>query len=408
MRTLFGLGSLLLASLALLAACGDNLPESTVNEGEGLGAANGTGANGTGANGTGASTSSAGTLSLGASASSGGSDGSPSGGVGSGESCASATQQAELSPVYLVFLLDQSGSMGDGTNGVRAEKWDPVTSALNSFFADPDSAGITASLSLFPLNKNTGTGAANDKFAPDCGGAAYAKPEVPPSPLPDAATFKAAIDKVTPPNEFGTPTFPALVGTIEYAETLIKEDATRKVAIVMVTDGEPHSCTNKDATKTNSIANTAAAAKAVADHLSTYVIGVGKELEALKAIAVAGGTENAFIVDVGAAEQTRKDLLEAINLIRGKSISCELPIPPPPAGKKLDPEKVNVHFTASGQPDVSLPYGTECTGSTAWHYDDPAKPTKVLLCTDTCTAVKADPMAKLAVEFACVNRDVVQ
>jgi len=29
-----------------------------------------------------------------------------------------------------------------------------------------------------------------------------------------------------------------------------------------------------------------------------------------------------------------------IELIRGRSISCELDIPAPPAGKKLDPDKV--------------------------------------------------------------------
>ena len=64
----------------------------------------------------------------------------------------------------------------------------------------------------------------------------------------------AAIAKLDPPNEYGTPTFPALSGTIEYAESLLKEDATRKVAIVMVTDGDPYSCQG------NTISNTAMAA----------------------------------------------------------------------------------------------------------------------------------------------------
>jgi len=350
--------------------------------------------------------SNAGALSLGGnglgSASLGGTDGSGATGSGGVESCAAANQQAELSPVYLVFLLDESGSMGDGKNGKRTEKWDPVTSALKAFFADPESAGIMASLSLFPLNKNTGTGAADQNKPADCAASAYVTPEVPPKALPDDTTFAAAIAKIDPPNEFGTPTFPALSGTIEYAESLLKEDATRKVAIVMVTDGEPYGCNG------NTIANTAMAAKAVAAHLPTYVIGVGKELSSLKAIAEGGGTENAFIVSLDNPEQTRQDLLASINLIRGKAISCELTIPAPPAGKRLDPAKVDVQFTGNAADATSLKYGTECTGDTAWHYDDATKPTKILLCDDTCTAVKADPVGKLDVVFGCVDRQVVQ
>lgn len=395
MRTLLGLGSAAaaLVGLGLVSGCGDSLPESMVNHG---------GSTSTGGSGS-ASASSAGTLSLGGNglgsmSSAGGGD---LGGSGGGDSCAATTQQAELSPVYLVFLLDESGSMGDGKNGKRAQKWDPVTSALNAFFADPESAGITASLGLFPLNKNTGTGAADSSIPADCDPSAYGKPEVPPTALPDATTFAAAIAKVDPPNEYGTPTYPALSGTIAYAESLLKEDATRKVAIVMVTDGEPVSC------KDNTIDNTALAAMQVADHIPTYVIGVGAELASLNAIAAGGGTDKAFIVSLDAPEQTRTDLLDAINLIRGKSISCDLEIPAPPPGKKLDPDKVNVQLTANGEPSP-LKYGTACTGDTAWHYDDPTKPTKILLCDSTCTAVKADPMGKLDVVFGCVDRQVVQ
>jgi hypothetical protein len=398
MRTLIGLGSLVaLLSLGFVSACGDNLPESMVND---------AGSSSLGATSShGGSTASAGTLSLGGNGiATGGGEGLS--GSGGGESCAAASQQAELAPVYLVFLLDESGSMGDGENGDRMKKWDPVTSALKDFLADPASAGITASLSVFPLNKNTGMGPAEKDMPADCDSKVYGVPEVAPLALPDSTTFAAAIAKLDPPNEYGTPTYPALTGTIAYAETLLKEDATRKVAIVMVTDGDPFSC------KDNTIANTAKAAQAVADHIPTYVIGVGDSLTSLNAIAEGGGTDKAFIVKVDdpmqTPAQTRKDLLDAVNLIRGKSIACDLPIPAPPAGKKLDPDKVNVQFTPSGQSGAPLKYGTACTGDTAWHYDDAAKPTKILLCDDTCSLVKADPMGKVDVVFGCIDREVVQ
>jgi hypothetical protein len=195
---------------------------------------------------------------------------------------------------------------------------------------------------------------------------------------------------------------PALTGTISYAESLLAEDDTRKVAIVMVTDGDPYSCAG------NTAEATAAAAKKVADHIPTYVIGVGESIKSLNAIASGGGTDKAFIVSVTDPEQTRTELLAAVELIRGKSISCELDIPAPPAGKKLDPDKVNVHYSGATQADTSLKYGTSCKGDVAWHYDDATQPTKILLCDETCATVKADSKAKLGVEFACVNRVVVQ
>jgi hypothetical protein len=392
MRTLIGFGSVVAAAtLALVSACGDDQPESKVEGG----AASSAGGSGNSAG----TLNLAGTVTGGGSSSSGGTDTS-FGGDGA-PSCAAATQQAELAPVYLVFLLDESGSMGDGKNGDRKVKWDPVTSALSSFYADPASAGITASLSLFPENLNKTTGAADQNMPASCNKTSYDKPVVAPKALPDDKTFAAAIAALDPPNEYGTPTFPALSGTIDYAQTLLKQDAARKVAIVMVTDGEPFGCNG------NTVDATAAAAMTVAKQIPTYVIGVGDKLDSLNAIAKGGGTDKAFIVALNNPEQTRTDLLDAINLIRGKSISCDLAIPPPPTGKKLDPNKVNVQFTGNGQPATSLKYGTECTGDTAWHYDDPAAPKSILLCDDTCTAVKSDPMGKLAVEFGCEDRVVV-
>ena len=397
MRTLLGLGTgVVWASLGLLAACSGSVDESKVSGGGGSssGGSN-NGSSGLHIGGVNNNAGNSGSLNVSGNGTSGG-------GLGGSESCAASTQQAELAPVYLVFLLDESGSMGDGKNGKREQKWDPVTSALNGFFADPESAGIMASLSLFPLNKNTGKGAADPSKPADCVASAYVTPEVTPRALPDDMAFASAIAKLDPPNEYGTPTLPALSGTIEYAESLLKEDPTRKVAIVMVTDGEPYGCDG------NTINATAVAAKAVAAHLPTYVIGVGAELDSLNAIAVGGGTEKAFIVSLGDPAMTKTALLDAINLIRGKSISCELPLPAPPAGKKLDPDKVNVQFTGMGQAAMPLKYGTACSGDTAWHYDDATKPTKVLLCDDTCGAVKADPMGKLDVVFGCVDRQVVQ
>jgi Mg-chelatase subunit ChlD len=397
MRRLIGYGSaVVFACLGLLSACSSGGPESTVDEGTAASAATGSGQSGANAN--------TGGISLGGSSSNNSGSGG-TGGDGPIEECAAANQQAELKPVYLVFLLDESGSMGDGRNGNRAEKWDPVTQALNAFFADAQSAGITASLSIFPLNNNKTQGAADEDIAPDCQASAYVAPVVQPTALPNSTAFADAIMALDPPNEYGTPTLPALSGTIDYAKSVLAEDPTRKVAIVMVTDGDPNRCQG------NNVANTAAAAATVADQIPTYVIGVGKSLTSLNDIAIGGGTKKAFVVSSDGMgqtpEKTRQDLLDAVNLIRGQAISCEIDIPTPPVGKKLDPEKVDVQFTSDGKPASSLKYGTECTGDAAWRYDDAMAPTKIELCADACSAVKADAKGKLDVVFGCVKRDVV-
>jgi hypothetical protein len=403
MRRLIGYGSaVVFGCLGLLSACGSGGPESMVEGGTAASAATAAAA-ANGSTNSGGSSSSGGISLGGSTIGTSGSGG--AGGSGSIEECAAAKQQAELKPVYLVFLLDESGSMGDGKNGSRAEKWDPVTQALNAFFADAQSTGIMASLSIFPLNKNTTQSAADEDIAPDCEASAYIAPVVQPTPLPNSTAFADAIMALDPPNEYGTPTLPALAGTIDYAKSVLAEDPTRKVAIVMVTDGDPNRCQG------NNIANTAAAAAAVAAEIPTYVIGVGKSLTSLNDIAIGGGTKQAFVVSSDGTgqtpEKTRQDLLDAVNLIRGQAISCEIDIPTPPAGKKLDPEKVDVQFTADGQPKSSLKYGTECTSDAAWRYDDATAPTKIELCPATCDAVKADTKGKLDVVFGCVKRDVV-
>ncbi len=394
MRTLLAGTVVGLSLLSLLSACGDAHPSSTVQ---------GRGATGGGASGGGASggsghkgdAGSQGSLDLGGGNGPLGSGGGA--GVGGVEGCAASTQEAALAPVYLVFLLDESGSMGDKQES-RQQKWDPVTSALQAFFADPQSQGLTASLSIFPLDQNKTMGASNDALKPSCTAADYAPPIVPPTALPEGKLFSDAIAAITPPNENGTPTLPALTGTIDYAKGLLQQDPLRKVAIVLVTDGEPSQCDG------NSVANIALAAGTVKAEIPTYVIGVGN-LDSLNAIAIGGGTEKAFIVAVNDPAKTRTDFLSAVNMIRGRSISCEVPLPSPPLGKKLDANKVNVQLSGNGQP-TNLKYGADCTGDAAWHYDDPMKPTKVLLCESACSAVKNEAAGRLDVVFGCVDRSV--
>src|SRR5262249_14117619 len=154
---------------------------------------------------------------------------------------------ANLTPVLLVFMFDRSGSMA------QMSKWTSCSSGLEAFFADPNSAGLSASLQFF----EQGT---------ECSVSSYSTPQVAMTALPNSTLFTNAIRGVTPNG--GTPTLPALQGAIQYAGTVQQQNPAAKVAVVLVTDGEPNDCNSTVQAVSN-------AAAAVAATIPTYVIGVG-------------------------------------------------------------------------------------------------------------------------------------
>ncbi|MGZ3417758.1 MAG: hypothetical protein ACXWUG_20505 [Polyangiales bacterium] len=86
-------------------------------------------------------------------------------------------------------------------------------------------------------------------------------------------------------------------------------------------------------------------------------------------------------------------------------VACELTVPPPPTGEKLDPKKVNVSYTPSTgatEPilqDASKPCDM---GANGWQYS--ADGTKILLCGDACKKAQDDLGAKISVEFGCETK----
>lgn len=319
----------------------------------------------------------------------GGSDGDPS-------VCAAENTEAELRPVYLAFAFDVSGSMGKGDleHHDRELKWDPVVAATKAFFADSASVSISASLSFFP--------AASDR----CDADSYATPDVPMTPLPSDA-FATAIDDITPESSDdwrgGTPTLAVVNGTLSFLEPMVEEDPSSIYALVLVTDGYPQDCDDDD------IETVAEAVAAVSDTIPTYVIGVENPpggpdtVSDLHAIAEAGGTGEAFLIETGDPEQTKLDFEAVIEDIRGRSVSCDVEIPPPPAGQVFEPGKVNVTYEISGD-GRAFAYDQSCEYPDSWRYDDPAAPSVIELCPETCALAQGETTAKLLVEFGCESR----
>lgn len=312
----------------------------------------------------------------------GGSAGNPDpGGVNFGQQdggvnaqCAASTDKAQLVPVYLVFMIDRSGSMAQNS------KWPTIVSGLESFFNDPKSAGMNASIAFF-------------KSANECDINSYSTPSVPMTALPSAA-FKTTIDTFSPNG--GTPTLPALQGAIKYAQEQAQIHTGSKVAVVLATDGIPNDCNS-------TVQNVTQAAQGVAASLPTYVIGVGDQLQSLDAIAAGGGTTKAFVVGIQNPQQTATDFENALNVIRGATLSCEFKMPTPPAGRTLDINSVNVVFTPQGGSGQTLTYNQSCMGGTGWHYDDPHNPTKIVLCGSTCNTVQAAKGGEIDVVTGCAT-----
>lgn len=301
--------------------------------------------------------------------------------------CASSTQTASLSPLDLYIMMDQSGSM-DLKTGTGVSRWAAIAAALKAFLNDSKSAGIGVGVQFFPLTT--------------CASSEYAKPEVTIADLPgNATTVMAAIAKHGPNGS--TPTAPALDGAIQYAQTfgLTKPDHT--IAVVLATDGVPTGCAPYDSIA--EVAKFAAAGVKSAANVRTFVIGVGSETAALNAIAVAGGTKAAIIVD--AAGNVEQQFAAALKAVQGQALACSYAIPVPGDGKTLDLTKVNVQITlGNGKPQL-LNYvasDKDCnSGTGGWHFDDPVAPTKILLCATSCALPLSVSTAKVEILLGCAR-----
>jgi hypothetical protein len=291
--------------------------------------------------------------------------------------CATTSAKASTAPAYLVFVMDRSNSMGADS------KWTSCSSALESFFSSP-ATSLSASLTLFP----SPSVAKKD----ECAVSDYETPSVPMTALP-STTFASVIGATT--LEGGTPTLPALTGAVEYATTVQSAHPGAKVDIVLATDGIPAGCTGNTVTTVAAEATTAL----MSSGISTYVIGVGKETTNLDAIAAAGGTKSAFIVSTSDPATTTKEFEAAIATIQAE-LGCTFSIPSPGGGQKLDPSKVNVVLTSGGA-KTTIDYSQDCSDSDGWYYDDPTKPSEVILCSGACTKAESSGSNAIDIVFGC-------
>jgi hypothetical protein len=382
-------------ALALTGACSSG---AEVHRGDGDGAATGAGGDGGGDGAGGDGTSGNGGTGAGGIQIGGGAVGGMGAADGGsdpsrpGNECAAAT--ADVKPVNLdiALLVDTSYSMDFDL------RWQYVKGALLSFVDAPGQKDLGLSLQFFPLRAQ-------------CDVDAYSTPALPMANVGDART-----DVETTVNarrmSGGTPIVQALAGMGRYAAAWAKQHPDRRTAIVVATDGVPDStCSSAASTPPNDLTNAAKTAKALATGspaIPVFVIGVGKELDSLNTIAVAGGTDRAVLIQDG--ENAQKEFLEALENIRKSSLGCEYLIPASTEGK-IDFDTVNVQFTEGKRAPATFLYAGDAGSCSlepdqAWYYDDPDAPTKVILCPETCSRVANATDASIDIAYGCERRNI--
>jgi hypothetical protein len=328
----------------------------------------------------------------------------PSGGNGQGGAepdpiCLADSREGSRPETSLFFLVDVSDSMhcrvpefsmcdSDPADFGFPNRWEATRTAIEAFFDAPESAGLWSGFSFFPHILGTGA---------DCNADHYVIPTEEMAQLPGAATqLKERLNGLV--LDGSTPTKPALEGAISYAREWSTERGL-PVAVVLATDGYPHTCEDQN----NTIEGTAEVARAA--YLATpsipiYVLGVGSGLDELDQVAEAGGTTQAVIADTTLDDVTSQ-LIDALDLIRDEVfLNCTYTIPDPPEGQDLDFDLVNVRYTTADGEEISiLEDPTEGACREGWQYTQDH--TRIQLCGEACETVKQDFGGRLDVLFGC-------
>jgi hypothetical protein len=307
----------------------------------------------------------------------GGTGGAIQDGGGTDGACSLLRMEAKAMPLDIFILLDQSGSMV-----LFEDRWTPVVTAIKTFVASPEMAGVGVGLNYFGLHRQPPV----DSLSPgSCDASDYARPDVPIEVLPNVQ--QKVIDSLnmrTPGG--GTPTHPALQGAMQYVTVHASSYPDRKAVILLATDGEPQGCTGNDVT---SVAQVAAAGAGAWPSITTYVIGVGPSLQTLNQVAQAGGSNQAYLVATGNTQQ----FLEAMKQIRGHAMGCEFSLPRGPTGQTIDLASLNLLHTPTGGGETII-YKVNRLGDCdpqlgGWHFnrDVQGNPITLELCPASCRAI---------------------
>jgi hypothetical protein len=294
--------------------------------------------------------------------------------------------------IDLYFALDRSKSMDTVDRGATKTRYGAVSAAMTSFLNAPLSSGLGAGIMFFPRSQPGGQ--------PFCSTADYTFPVVPIGLLPGVAhSITTAISLQT--RGAATPMMPALDGAHIYARSNEATHADHTTAVVVVTDGQPRDC----GSTLQSVAAVIATAMTGVPPIRTYVLGVGPATGNLNALAAAGGTSQAFLVE----SSGETALLASLEAIRSSALACEYVLPAEISTR--DVVQVSTTVGGGGTPmRVDQVANAEaCMGQPGWFYDSPLaegapSPTKILLCPASCDPLVQSMGSHIDVAINCTSR----
>jgi hypothetical protein len=420
-------GSLVASAAWTSGACGSSGEETGSNGGKGnrggnSGSGNTSGRGGaSGFGGTGFSGSS-------------GSNSQPGGAGGEGgydsETCAATTQEAELTPANLLFVIDKSGSMNcnppEGDEALNARcanfpvkedptkdsKWEVTSVALaDALDSLATQTNVSAGLMLFPVPERAESGAS--ARAESCWVDGVADVEVGGLDAAGRSELESVLEAVDPAGE--TPIVGATILGYKYLSDAIRAgDLDGNHFVVLLTDGA-ETCEPGLLEKLVSVD----VPNARLWNIRTFVIGAPGSEQArslLSEIAFEGGTASSSSCSYGGSDpdvgDCHFDMTESANLAedlraaleeisRTKILSCEYEVPENPDGGGVNLNEVNVTFTPGSGRRERIPKDDSgaCDDVDGWQYSSDYA--KIVLCGDVCDRVQADSEGTVSIELGC-------
>jgi hypothetical protein len=342
-----------------------------------------------------------------------GNTGTPLGDAG----CATASAEAKREPAYLMFVLDGSGSMK------QQNKWTAVVPALEAIFSQMEMAadtGVAAGLIVFSDTNDSTAGAGPYPSSSDVS-----------IGFVNAAQQTSLDNRLSGMPMNGTPTESAITGgygELEGFQAKAPLQTGGKKVLILITDGVPtdgcasvQGISNYATNPCIELAGQKLTEAAPKGPIETFVIGVGDfsggsffgiggiDPSFLGNLAQAGGTgpkncnpnESTMTSDLcyfeidpsmsPTAAQLQMQFETALNTIRGQVISCTFPIQSSGLGQ-IDPTLVNVEV--NGTTILQDP-------SNGWTYDNPTKPTEIILHGKACSTATDTITAKVSIVLGC-------
>jgi len=343
--------------------------------------------------------------------------------------CKETTQQAEKQEggkADIIFMLDNSGSMGEEVSAVQKN--------MNAFSTAITQSGIDAHVIVISSppapTGATGQGQCIDPTGIACifvpgltvgglgGGLLNALGVCIDPPLGKAGACPTS-DESNPSAGFlhvrqSIDSHNALAqaqGTFQSWQSLLRPDAVK--TFVVVSDDESRMSAQAFTTWVNGQAVFKSAKWRFSgvfcetQAANCYNIGATYSDLVKQTGGVAGNLSNFDPKQVDAQFKTVFDSLADAIVKDAKPVDCHWNIPAPPNGETLDPMAVNVRYTngaGATQTIFGVDGAAQCTAQFGgWFYDNPAAPTQVVACPTTCSMVQADLGARINVGFGCAR-----